>query len=161
MSQNNRKFYSFFCFDKESRFGGVKGKVFNLKTSTYNKEDGQSFKRLNFALACNNIDKKAEYILGVKPTVSEKNPETIFIDCVAFGTHAERLEKFLHQSDEIFAMGTLSSYEGKSGIRLNLKIQDAVLWKRYGEVDKTNYSEQQPAFEPSDSIDIDDDEIPF
>lgn len=162
MNQNNRKFYSFFCFDKQSKFGSVKGKIFNLKTSTYSREDGQEFKRLNFALACNNIDKKAEYILDVKPTVSEKNPETIFIDCVAFGANADRLEKFLHQSDEIFATGTLSSFEGKSGNRLNLKIQDAVLWKRYGETNNTVQTEQQPAFEPSSSIDIeDDDEIPF
>lgn len=162
MSQNNgRKYYSYFCFDKQSKFGSVKGKIFNLKSSTYDK-DGQQHKKLNFALACNNIDKKAHYILGVEPAVSNRNPETIFVDCVAFGTNAERLEKFLQQNDEVFATGTLSSYEGTTGNRVNLRVQDAVLWKRYGEVNATSHAEQQTTHELPSNTDVDDDdEIPF
>lgn len=163
-TNNERKFYSYFCFDKQSKFGSVKGKLFNLKSSTYKDKDGKDAKRINFALACNNIDKKAEYILGVEPTVSNKNPETIFIDCVAFGNNAERLEKFLQQNDEVFVTGALSSYEGKTGNRLNLRVQDAVLWKRYGEINTNNQiQEQAPSnYESANNVDIDDDdEIPF
>lgn len=160
MNQNNKgKFYSYFCFDKQSKFGSIRGRIFSIKSSTYIK-DGQEFKRLNFALAGNNIDKKVKYILDVEPTVSDRNPDTIFVDCVVFGTNAERLEKFLHDSDEIVATGFLSSYEGKSGNRVNLKIQDVSLIKRYGQVETSPQNVQQPAFEPSIDED-DDDEIPF
>lgn len=165
MDTNDKKFYSFFCFDKQSRFGSLKGRVISLKSSTHNK-DGQEFKRLNFALACSNIDKKVKYILEVEPLASQKNPETIFVDCVAFGVTANRLEKFLSPNDEIFATGQLSSFEGKNGNRLNLRIQDAVLWKKYGKI-HSDYSDSRIDLNKNsdykelyDSNDIDD-EIPF
>ena len=157
----DKKFYSYFCFDKQSKYGSVRGKIFSLKTSTYTDKDGKEAKRLNFALACNNIDKKAKYVLDVEPVVSNKNPETIFIDCVAFWANAERLEKFLQQKDDVLLTGFLSHYEGNSGIRLNLRIQDALVIKRFGEVNRVQDA-MQPATEPFDNSEVeDDDEIPF
>lgn len=159
MSQNTKpKYYSYFCFDKKSKFGSLKGKIFNLKTSTFKKE-GEDCPKLNFALACNNIDKKAKYILDVDLAVNARNPETTFVDCVAFGDDAVRLGKFLHQNDEIFATGSLSSYEGKSGNKANLIIKDAVLYKRYGETATPPQVESQNT--SFDTQDDDDDEIPF
>lgn len=158
MENNKPKYYSYFCFDKKSKFGSVKGKIFNLKTSTFEK-DGQTYDKLNFALACNNIDKKAKYILDVDLAVNTRNPETTFVDCVAFGDDATRMAKYLHQNDEILATGTLSHSERKSGIKASLVIKDALLIKKYGENPNKHIEESQVS--SNDIDDDDDDEIPF
>ena len=155
---NKKKLYSHFAFDKESKVGSVEGMVCGLKSSIYSK-DGKEFKKLNFALICNNIDKKAEYILGVKPAVSEINPQALFINCVVFGETAERLEKFLHDNDRVVATGKLSSFEGASGNKLNLKVIDVFLVRKHGEPKATSNITQE-----SENLvieDEDDDEIPF
>lgn len=157
---NKRKLYSYFSFDKESKFGSVEGMVCSLKSSTYSKE-GKEFKKLNFALICNNIDKKVKYILDVEPTVSTRNPDAMFISCVAFGDSAERLEKFLHDNARVIVTGKLSSFEGTSGNKVNLKVQDIFLVKRHGEA-KNNYSQSIPeSVNPVIHDDEDDDDIPF
>ena len=157
MSTDNKpKYYSYFCFDKKSKFGSVKGKIFNLKMSSFQK-DGKECAKLNFALACNNIDKKAKYILDVDLAINTRNPETTFVDCVAFGDDATRMAKYLHQNDEILATGTLSHHERKSGIKANLVIKDALLIKKYGEP-ANQVSQNTDSY---DDVDVDDDEIPF
>lgn len=162
MSNNGQRKYfpSYFCFDKESKFGTVEGRVFSLKSSTYNHE-GKEFKKLNFVLASNNIEKSVKYILDVEPSVSERNPETIFVNCVAFGPTAERLEKFLHDGDVAIATGKLSSFEGKSGNRINLKVQNATVRISKNTVPQSS-TMNSSAFTDVSSLDIEDDEeIPF
>lgn len=160
-TQNKRKYFpSYFCFDKESKFGTVEGRVFSLKSSTYTHE-GKEYKRLNFVLASNNIENNIKYILDVEPSVSERNPETIFINCVVFGTSAERLEKFLHDGDVAIATGKISSFEGKSGNRINLKVQNATI--KTSKNKGTQFSEiHTPNVDVNNLMDDDDeDEIPF
>ena len=162
MSQNVRKnsddFYTYFSFDKNSKHGSIRGRIYSLQPSTYNK-DGNELKMLRFTLIASKIDNKVKYILDVEPTVSDRNPDIIYINCTAFGTTAERLEKFLQEKDEIFATGYLSSYEGKSGNRVNFRIQDVSLVKRHGQITSRNSEDYHPQTVDT-SID-DDDEIPF
>ena len=157
---NKRKLYSNFSFDKESKFGYVEGVVCSLKGSTYSK-DGKEFKKLTFALICNNIDKKVKYILDVEPAVSTRNPDAMFISCVSFGDSAERLEKFLHDNAVVGVTGKLSSFESNAGNKVNLRIQDVFLVKRHGEP-KNSYSQPiQESVNVNVNDDEDDDEIPF
>lgn len=166
MEQNNKKiYYSHFCFEKESKFGTVEGMVCNLKSSTYHKEDGQEFKKLNFALACNRIDNKVKYILDIDPAISNQNPDTVFVSCVAFGATAERLEKFLNDKDRVLATGKLSYFEGTSGNIINLNVKDVFLIKKNGESKSSSYTKPEIG-ESYSSIDTmvdvdDDDDIPF
>ena len=157
---NKRKLYSKFSFDKESKFGLVEGVVCSLKSSTYSK-DGKEFKKLTFALICNNIDKKVKYILDVDPAVSDRNPSAMFISCVAFGDSAERFEKFLHDKAVVEVTGKLSSFESNAGNKINLKVQDIFLEKRHGEA-KNNYSQPlQQSVNPDFDDEDDDEDIPF
>ena len=156
---NKRKLYSYFAFDKESKVGSVEGMVCGLKSSTYSK-DGKDFKKLNFALICNNIDKKVKYILDIEPTVSNRNPDAMFVSCVVFGDSADRLEKFLHDNDRIIATGKLSAFEGATGNKVNLKVQDIFLIKKHGEA-KMGSASMQESVNPMPTDEDDDEDIPF
>lgn len=86
---------------------------------------------------------------------------TEFIDCVAFGKRAEVIDKYFHKGDGIYVegKGSVKSYEGKDGVKR--KSYSIMVNSFQFPPGKTNGSGSAPKPEQTDSMEKQEEDVPF